>query len=117
MSLLSAALPSKHMSFGNQKQAIDPAKTCNWRKKSVFFVLEYWSFLVLRHNLDVMHIEKKLCDSLVNTILGIDKSKDTDNARKDLASMKIRPALHLFTQGDKLMKPTVDFTLTSEQHR
>ena len=64
-----------------------------------------------------MHIEKNVCDSLLNTILEMDKSKDTDNARKDLADMKIRPELYLFTQGDKLMKPAADFTLTSEERR
>ena len=37
-----------------------------------------------------MHVEKKnMGDSLLNTILGMDKSKDIDNARKDLANMKI----------------------------
>ena len=64
-----------------------------------------------------MHIEKNVCDSLLNTIVGMDKSKDTDNARKNLADMKIIPELHLFTQGDKLMKIAADFTLTSEKHR
>ena len=64
-----------------------------------------------------MHIEKNVCDSLLNTILWMNKSKDTDNARKDLADMKIRPELHLFTQGDKLMKPATGFTLTSKERR
>ncbi|XP_060959174.1 uncharacterized protein LOC133030448 [Cannabis sativa] len=31
----------------------------NWSKKSILFELPYWSKLLLRHNLDVMHIEKK----------------------------------------------------------
>ena len=30
----------------------------NWTGKSIFFELEYWRTLSLRHNLDVMHIEK-----------------------------------------------------------
>ncbi|MCH86656.1 hypothetical protein A2U01_0007515, partial [Trifolium medium] len=29
-----------------------------WKKKSIFFTLPYWQYNVLRHNLDVMHIEK-----------------------------------------------------------
>ena len=62
-----------------------------------------------------MHVEKNMCDSLPNTILGMDKSKDTDNAWKDLADMKIRPELHFFTQVDKLIKPVGDFTLTPEE--
>ena len=47
-------------------------------------------------------------------ILGMDKSKDTDNARKYLAGMKIRPELHMFTQGDKLMTPATNYLLTPE---
>ena len=30
----------------------------NWTKKSIFFKLPYFKTLLLRHNLDVMHIEK-----------------------------------------------------------
>ncbi|KAL0395144.1 UNVERIFIED_CONTAM: hypothetical protein Slati_4480600 [Sesamum latifolium] len=29
-----------------------------WKKKSIFFELPYWSDNLIRHNLDVMHIEK-----------------------------------------------------------
>ena len=37
--------------------------------------------LKLQHNLDVMHIEKNICDNLVGTLLSIDgKNKDTDKA-------------------------------------
>ena len=57
-----------------------------------------------------MHVEKNVCDSLLNTILGMGKSKNTDNARKDLVDMKIRLELHVFTQGDKMMKPATNFT-------
>ena len=47
---------------------------------------EFWKNCVLR-----VHLLQNVCDSLLNTILGMDKSKGTDNARKDLADMKIRP--------------------------
>jgi hypothetical protein len=43
----------------------------NWRKKSFFFKLPYWSTLKLRHNLDVMHIEKNICDSILGTLMNI----------------------------------------------
>ena len=42
-----------------------------YKKKSIFFELEYWEHLVLRHNLDVMHIEKNVSDSLISTLLNI----------------------------------------------
>ena len=47
----------------------------------------------------------------------MNKSKDTYNARKDLANMKIRLESHFFTQGDKLKKPIADFTLTTKERR
>ncbi|XP_025703763.1 uncharacterized protein [Arachis hypogaea] len=65
-----------------------------WKKRSVFFELPYWKDHMLRHNLDVMHIEKNICDNLVYTILSDSvKSKDNLKARKDLQSMGIRPEL------------------------
>ncbi|KAL0377219.1 UNVERIFIED_CONTAM: hypothetical protein Scaly_0839500 [Sesamum calycinum] len=33
-----------------------------WTKKSIFWDLPYWSTLLIRHNLDVMHIEKNVFD-------------------------------------------------------
>ncbi|XP_016195455.1 uncharacterized protein LOC107636463 [Arachis ipaensis] len=63
-----------------------------WKKRSVFFELSYSKDHMLRHNLDVMHIEKNICDNVVFTILKDSvKSKDNLKARKDLQSMGIRP--------------------------
>ncbi|XP_015959106.1 uncharacterized protein LOC107483023 [Arachis duranensis] len=63
-----------------------------WKKMSVFFELLYWKDHMLRHNLDVMHIEKNICDNVVFTILNDSvKSKDNLKSRKDLQSMSIRP--------------------------
>ncbi|GKB84253.1 transposon, En/Spm-like protein, partial [Tanacetum coccineum] len=45
-------------------------------KHSIFWDLEYWPFLLLKNNLDVMHIEKKALETLLNTLLQNDKSKD-----------------------------------------
>ncbi|GKG10197.1 hypothetical protein Tco_0338943, partial [Tanacetum coccineum] len=65
----------------------------NWTKRSIFNELEYWSFLTLKHNLDVMHIEKNMLESILNTLLMNDKSKDTAKARQDLKSLGIRSGL------------------------
>ena len=35
-----------------------------WNKKSIFFQLEYWKHLLLCYNLDIMHIDKTVCDSV-----------------------------------------------------
>jgi len=41
------------------------------RKKSIFFDLPYWSKLQVRHCIDVMHVEKNVCDSLIGTLVNI----------------------------------------------
>ena len=108
--------PGKHEKFGGvkRKRGVDEL---NWTKKSIFFELPYWSENLLKHNLDVMHVEKNVCEALLATILGLEKSKDTDNARRDLKKLKIRPELHLYEEGNKLMKPHAPFTLTTEERR
>ena len=51
------------------------AITCelNWTKKSIFYKLSYWSELELKHNMDVMHIEKNVCENLLGTMLSLEK--------------------------------------------
>jgi len=39
-------------------------KTHNWTKRSIFRDLPYWKDNLLRHNLDVMHIEKNFFDNI-----------------------------------------------------
>jgi hypothetical protein len=43
----------------------------NLRPRGGLWKLPYWSKLKLRHNLDVMHIEKNICEYLIVTILNI----------------------------------------------
>uniref|UniRef100_A0A0A9BIC0 DUF4218 domain-containing protein n=1 Tax=Arundo donax TaxID=35708 RepID=A0A0A9BIC0_ARUDO len=42
-----------------------------WGRRVSLWDLPYWSYLKLRYNLDVMHIEKNVCENLLNTILDI----------------------------------------------
>ncbi|XP_074291284.1 uncharacterized protein LOC141618061 [Silene latifolia] len=65
-----------------------------WKKKSIFWKLPYWQDLPVRHCLDMMHIEKNVCDALLGTLLNFTgKSKDGLKVRKDLMEMKIRTNL------------------------
>jgi len=58
--------------------------------------LPYWHKLKLRHNLDVMHIEKNILENLIWTILKIaGKTKDTLKARLDLVDLGIKKELHI----------------------
>ena len=64
----------------------------NWNRKSIFFKLPYWRFLLFRHNLDVMHIEKNVCDIVLGTIMNMKgKKKDAIKSHPDLQAMQIRP--------------------------
>nr|XP_009786859.1 PREDICTED: uncharacterized protein LOC104234908 [Nicotiana sylvestris] len=95
------------------------SRSDNWNEKSIFFDLPYWKTLLLRHNLDVMHIEKNICDNILGTILNIkEKTKDTINSRLDLQAMNIRKELHPIKIGDKYDLPTACYTLSPEEkHR
>lgn len=65
-------------------------------EKEYFFYLPYWKHILLRHNLDVIHIEENICDNLLGTLLNIDgKSKDSVKSRRDLMEIGIRHELHL----------------------
>ncbi|XP_042950337.1 uncharacterized protein LOC122282453 [Carya illinoinensis] len=88
----------------------------NWTKKSIFFDLPYWQDVGLRHNLDVMHIEKNICDSVLGTLLSIDgKSKDTANARRDLERLGLRKELHLRPEGDRCRMSLACYTLNHNE--
>ncbi|KAI5339327.1 hypothetical protein L3X38_018599 [Prunus dulcis] len=71
----------------------DGDRVC-WKKKSKFFDLEYWKYLHVRHVLDVMHIEKNVCDSIIGTLLEIPgKNKDGIAAWLDLLNMGVKTDL------------------------
>jgi hypothetical protein len=56
--------------------------------------------LKLKHNLNVMHIEKNICENLIETILNINgKTKDTLKARRDLKDMGIKKELQFREDG------------------
>lgn len=91
------------------------ADELNWSKKSIFFELPYWCKLLMRHNIDVMHVEKNVCENFLGTLLNIErKTKDTVLARQDLQDMKIRKYLHLVKKNDCWIKPPAPYVLTRE---
>ena len=66
-----------------------------WKTRSVFWELPYWKFLRTPHSLDIMHITKNVCESLVATIINMpDRTKDGPKARHDLICLGIRKELH-----------------------
>jgi hypothetical protein len=50
---------------------------------------------MVRHAIDVMHVELNVCEALIGTLLDIPrKTKDTLKAWMDLEEMKLRNDLH-----------------------
>ncbi|XP_074300759.1 uncharacterized protein LOC141632075 [Silene latifolia] len=87
-----------------------------YKKMSPLFEqLPYWCVLSTRHYLDVMHIEKNVCDNIINTLLNVpNKSKDNKAARKDMMDMKIRPELAPQEKGTSSYLPPAAHTLSKK---
>ncbi|GKA85231.1 hypothetical protein Tco_0806885 [Tanacetum coccineum] len=108
----------KHPSYGGVKIKRNVLVELNWTKRSIFYELEYWSFLTLKHNLDIMHIEKNMLEAILNTLLMNDKSKDTAKARQDLKRLGIRSGLWLGqTKNGKCSKPQAAYSFTPENRK
>jgi hypothetical protein len=59
-----------------------------WKKKSIFWELEYWKDLEVRSSIDVMHMTKNLCVNLLGFLGMYGKRKDTPEAREDQQCIK-----------------------------
>ena len=79
--------------------------------------LPYWKNKKLKHNIDVMHVEKNISESTYGTLLGIEgKNKDTDKARINLQNMNFRHTLHLKQSPDgSYNKPWAFFSLSPNE--
>ena len=54
-----------------------------WKKKSIFWDLPYWKDLEVRSAIDVMHVTKNLCVTLLGFLGVYGKTKHTPEARED----------------------------------
>ncbi|XP_027172109.1 uncharacterized protein LOC113771742 [Coffea eugenioides] len=94
----------------------NPTLPFSWKNLSIFFDLPYWKDNLIRHNLDVMHIEKNICDCIVGTLLNLDKNKDDYTARCDLRDMGIRPELHpVEKENGRFYLPPACFTMDRKE--
>jgi hypothetical protein len=84
-------------------------------KKNAFFKLSYYNNNLIRHNLDVMHIEKNVMNNIIGALLNM-KGKTKDNLKtcKDLNKMGLRPKLHHITKDNgKIYVPTTCHTMSN----
>ena len=107
---LPTVIDEPHMSYGEWH---------NWTKRSIFWNLPYWKDNLLRHNLNVMHIEKNFFSNIFNTVMDVKgKTKDNDKARKDLTLHCRRPDLELKLQANgNILKPKANYTLSTGESK
>jgi len=87
-------------------------------ERSIFFDLPYWCNLDVRHCLDVMHVEKNVCDSLVGTVLNIKgKTKDGLKCRQDLVEIGVRQQLHPVSKGLRTYLPPTCHTMSTNDKK
>jgi len=68
----------------------------NWVKKNIFSNLSYWHTNLIRHNFDIMHIEKNFYDNIFYTVMDCpDRSKGNLIARLDIQLYCKKINLHL----------------------
>jgi hypothetical protein len=77
-------------------------ETHNWTHKYALWELSYMSALILMHNIDIMHQECNMGESIRSTCMGFpSKRKDNKKARQDLAELCNHPSLELKVNGGK----------------
>jgi hypothetical protein len=107
-------LERRHKKRGSVAKIVDG--TTGGRR--AFFEPPYWSFLLIRHNLDVMHIEKNICESILGTLLQIEgKSKDSEKARLDMEHLGIRHDQHPIIKNDKYTLPPALYFLDRDDKK
>jgi hypothetical protein len=111
--------PGKKQECGKRKRSdFEGGHVRIWSRRGGLWKLPYWPTLKLRHNLDVMHIEKNICEYLIGTILNIPgKTKDTTKARLDLEDLGIKEELQFREDGDSCEMPNARYTLSKEKRK
>nr|AAM01087.1 Putative transposase [Oryza sativa Japonica Group] len=92
--------------FGKKRKRSKTKEKGMWKKKSIFWRLPYWKDLDVRHCIDLMHVEKNVCESLVGLMLNIPgKTKDGElQPIQDAETGKvyIPPACHTLSKDEKI---------------
>ncbi|XP_066162198.1 uncharacterized protein [Oryza sativa Japonica Group] len=104
--------------FGKKRKHSKEDKKRMWKKKSIVWRLPYWEDLEVRHCIDLMHVEKNVCDSLLGLLLNMPgKTKDGLNTRLDLQEMNIRSELQPVTdeKTGRVYVPPACHTLSKDE--
>ena len=102
--------------FGKLKSEVD-GPTGLWKKESIFQKLLYWKDLEVRLCLDVMHIEKNVCEAILMTLMNIlGKTKGVKASRLYLEKYGLRQELWA-QKRDKRKKKVVKERVDEETRK
>jgi hypothetical protein len=106
-----------HVVLGKQKRTTKNNEEDDmWKKQSIFWELPYWKDLDFYHSIDVMHVEKNMCESLIGTLLNTNgKTRDHGHARANLKKMGIWQELWLDDFVKRTELPTSCITLSQNE--
>jgi hypothetical protein len=77
----------------------------NWTHKYALWELPYKLVLILMYNIDVIHQERNMGESIISTSMGFPgKTKDNMKARKDLVELCNSSSLELKVTGGKPLR-------------
>jgi hypothetical protein len=91
----------------------------NWTHKSCHWELPYAKVLILPHNINLMHQERNVMESIIIMCFDVIRfSKDNINARKDLAALCNHPSLEpkINAKGN-LKRPRAPYCLKSTERK
>jgi hypothetical protein len=91
----------------------------NWSHKSCLWELPYAKALILPHNIDLMHQERNIAESIISMCFDVASfSKDNINARKDLVALCNRPLLEpKINATENLKRPSAPYCLKPTERK
>jgi hypothetical protein len=107
-------------SDGNEHDdRMDEMLADNWTHKSCLWELPYAKALIPPHNIDLMHQEHNVAESIISMCLDVTGfSKDNMNARKDLATLCDRPSLEVkINVKGNLTRPQATYCLKPAERK
>jgi hypothetical protein len=95
------------------------SKNHNWTHKSCLWELSYAKALILSHDIDLMHKERNIAESIMSMCLDVTGfMKDNMNARKDLAALCNHPSLEAKANArGKLSRPNTPYSLKPTERK
>jgi hypothetical protein len=91
----------------------------NWTHKSYLWELSYTKALILPHNIDLMHQERNIAESIMSMCLDVTSFMNGNmNASKDLAALCDHPSLEAKPNAmGKLSRPNFPYCLKPTERK